>query len=181
MRPWRSGTALSVIGIAVGIMLTMPSTVAADTTDRTYRFHEYTSVLTTQTTGDRARITVAPPDGSAACSTPTVVSGRLHVAVMRAAYVRWAANPAGDFAIPGVADTSRYVYPTVVSTAPPTFDPAPASVAPQDRYTVRITRMDEGRYGAVTTCADPARPSDIDVHVRNFEIDSAPRGPTPDA
>lgn len=181
MQPSRSGTALLVTGIAVGTLLTVPFTASADTTDRTYRFHEYTSVLTTQTTGDRARVTVKVPDGAAVCSTPTVVSGRLHVAVMRAAYTRWAANPAGDFAIPGVADTSRYVYPTVVSTDPLTLDPVPASVAPRDRYTARVTRLDEGRYGAFTTCADPSRPSDVDVYVHNFEIASATRLPAPGA
>lgn len=181
MRPWRSGTALLVAGIAAGTLLAVPATASAGTTDKTYRFHEYSPALATQTAGDRARVTVTVPDGPAECSTPTVVHGRLHVAVMRAAYEKWAANPAGDFAIPGVTDTLRYVYPTVVSTDPPTLDPAPASVAPRGRYTARIAGLDEGRYGAVTTCADPSRPSDVDVYVRNFEIVSSPPFPAPDA
>ncbi|MGK2242604.1 hypothetical protein D6M20_01775 (plasmid) [Rhodococcus qingshengii] len=164
--------------LAVGLLLA-PVTAHADPTPH-YTVTGNSSLLTATVTGYEATIT-ATATGGAMCSTPIVTRGTVDAAALQEALDQFAINPGSTPSLPGISDLSNVVYPTVVTTTPPTFDPPLASfTTATSPYTVALPSLTDDTYSALTGCVDPAEPYEFVYHLRSFQIGATVPNPDDD-
>lgn len=165
--------AVMIGGFATAGMLIAPGIAQAETTPQ-FIVDDNSPALTATVTGSDAAVTVTVAEGSVVCSTPIVTRGALDADAIQQALDQAVANSEDISSIPGLpADYSTVIYPRVVSTDPPVFDPEPgvvSGIGENRSHTAALTDLDEGRYGALTSCADTGRPYEVNIAIRNFDI-----------
>lgn len=164
--------AVMIGGCALAGLLVTPGIAQAETTLQ-FIVDDNSPALTATVTGSVATVTVTAPEGPVICSTPIVVRGALDADAIQQALDQAAADSENIPSIPGLTDYSAVIYPRVVSTDPPVFDPELGAVigsGDNRSHTATLTELDEGTYGALTSCIDPGRSYEFNIAVRNFDI-----------
>lgn len=175
----RTKIGLALSGALAAGLLLAPVTAHADPTPH-YTVTGNSPLLAATVTGHEATIT-ATATGGAMCSTPIVTRGTVDAAALQEALDQFATNPGSTPSLPGISDLSNVVYPTVVTTTPPTFDPPLASfTTATSPYTVALPSLTDDTYSALTGFVDPAEPYEFVYHLRSFQIGATVPNPDGD-